>query len=65
MLFVAWQRPSNGGISAPSGWHMMGNNPKGKAGVATLWRKDFTGRTVTIPDVGPADTAITILCEFA
>lgn len=64
--FVAWSRDAGGGngITAPAGWNVLGNNWQGRMGAATLWRTDFTGRSVTIPDMDHASTAVTVLVEL-
>jgi hypothetical protein len=43
---------------------MTGNNWDREVGTALLWRKDFTGSSVTISDMGVLDVAVSILCEF-
>lgn len=64
LLFVARIHEDDDMLTAPPGWHVLGNNFDPRASAACLWRDDFTGRSVTIPDLGAsAGTAVTILME--
>jgi hypothetical protein len=65
MWFIAFRHDLEGGIPAPpAGWFMTGNNWDREVGTALLWRRDFTGSSVTISDMGVLDVAVSILCEF-
>jgi hypothetical protein len=64
MLFVGWTHEDPGGLTAPSGWKVLGNNLDIRCSAAGLWRTDFNGKSLTVPSLGPAGVAVTILCEF-
>lgn len=59
--------------AAPSGWQMLGNNydpvsfaDTGEMVAAMLWRKDFTGTSLTFNHWNPNTQVVgMILCEFA
>lgn len=64
MLFVCWTHEVNGMLVPPAGWNVLGNNFEKRISAACLWRKDFVGRKVTVPDMGEgAAGAVTILME--
>jgi hypothetical protein len=64
MLFVGWTHEIDGMLTPPDGWFVLGNNFDKRVSQAVLWRKDFVGRKVTIPDMGPgASGAVTVLIE--
>ena len=65
MLFVGWNHEARGGLTAPDGWNILGNNVDTRSSSATMWRKDFTGRSVTVPSMGPqCSVVVTILVEI-
>jgi len=65
MCFVGFNHEVRGGMIAPVGWNMLGNNYDTRTTAVTLWRKNFTGRSVTIPSFpDQCSVAVTLLCEF-
>lgn len=66
MLFIATSHGPDDGITAPSGWNVLGNSTTDDpTGATCLWRTDFTGTSVTVPDLGAAGTCVMVLCEFS
>jgi hypothetical protein len=61
---VGFNHDDPGGLTAPSGWKVLGNNLDIRTSAAALWRNDFNGKSLTVPSLGPAGVAVTILCEF-
>lgn len=65
MLFITTVHEEIGRITPPSGWNVLGNPSEPRVSGTCFWRTNFTGRSVTVPDLSDsAGVAVTILCEF-
>jgi hypothetical protein len=64
-FFATQHDGAPGGVTAPAGWHLLGNMPDNIVTTGMLWRNDFNGTNVTITDLGASvSSAVMILCEF-